>query len=81
MEPDAMDANTHAASPPPAGALSDHLREAKLSCESTAIILDVALMGRDGRGRPDGEELGNLRDTADRTIAALRQLLAVLPPR
>lgn len=75
-----MDTNTHAAAPP-ADALCDQLREAKLSCESTAIILDVALMSRDAGIVPGADELENLRDTADRTITALQALLAALPPR
>lgn len=66
---------------PPSAALRDQMNEAKLSCESTAIILYLALMGGDERSPPSADELENFRDTATHTIAALEQLLAVLPPR
>jgi hypothetical protein len=56
----------------PGSALRDQLRKAKVSCESTSIILDVALICRGASEAPSAEELENLRDTASRTIAACR---------
>ena len=73
--------DTHSDPQLPGSALRDQLREAKLSCESTGIILDVALICRGESEAPSAEELENLRDTAGRTIEALQQLLAVLQPR
>lgn len=70
-----MDATTHAEPQPANFTLRDQIREAKFSCESTAIILDAVLLARPG---PDAGELENLRNTAGRTIAALQALLAVL---
>jgi hypothetical protein len=58
--------------------LRDHLREAKLSCDSAAIILDVQLLCAGESAALGAEELENLKRTADRTIEALQKLQGAL---
>jgi hypothetical protein len=66
---------------PMSDALRDQLHEAKLSCASTAIVIDVELTCAEPGEALSAEKLENLKDTAQRTIEALQLLQAALAAR